>query len=236
MSLNFLKTLNMNCKTIFVSGIDTDTGKTIATGLIALYFKKLGYKVITQKIVQTGCNKISEDIIKHREIMDEKLNDFDLQSITCPYIFNFPASPHLSSKLENKEINPNKILKATKELEKHFDYVIIEGIGGLCVPLNKNIILIDYIVANKYPLILVTSGKLGSINHTLLNLEAIKKRKIKLKAIIYNNYFSSDEIINSDSKSFLKKLIKKDFPDSQFIEIGNISNWSECKCFDNFEI
>jgi len=236
MSLNFLKTLNMNCKTIFVSGIDTDTGKTIATGLIALYFKKLGYKVITQKIVQTGCNKISEDIIKHREIMDEKLNDFDLQSITCPYIFNFPASPHLSSKLENKEINPNKILKATKELEKHFDYVIIEGIGGLCVPLNKNIILIDYIVANKYPLILVTSGKLGSINHTLLSLEAIKKRKIKLKAIIYNNYFSSDEIINSDSKSFLKKLIKKDFPDSQFIEIGNISNLSECKCFDNFEI
>ena len=168
--------------------------------------------------------------------MDEKLNDFDLQSITCPYIFNFPASPHLSSKLENKEINPNKILKATKELEKHFDYVIIEGVGGLCVPLNKNIILIDYIVANKYPLILVTSGKLGSINHTLLSLEAIKKRKIKLKAIIYNNYFSSDEIINSDSKSFLKKLIKKDFPDSQFIEIGNISNLSECKCFDNFEI
>jgi len=236
MSLNFLKTLNMNCKTIFVSGIDTDTGKTIATGLIALYFKKLGYKVITQKIVQTGCNKISEDIIKHREIMDEKLNDFDLQSITCPYIFNFPASPHLSSKLENKEINPNKILKATKELEKHFDYVIIEGVGGLCVPLNKNIILIDYIVANKYPLILVTSGKLGSINHTLLSLEAIKKRKIKLKAIIYNNYFSSDEIINSDSKSFLKKLIKKDFPDSQFIEIGNISNLSEFIGFDNFEI
>ena len=236
MSLNFLKTLNMKCKTIFISGIDTNTGKTIATGLVALYLKKLGYKVITQKIVQTSCNKISEDIIKHREIMNEKLNDFDLQSITCPYIFEFPASPHLSSKLENKEINPNKILKATKELEKHFDYLLIEGVGGLCVPLNKNIILIDYIVANKYPLILVTSGKLGSINHTLLSLEAIKKRKIKLKAIIYNNYFSSDEIINSDSKSFLKKFIKKDFPDSQFIEIGNISNWSECKCFDNFEI
>ncbi|OFX28056.1 MAG: dethiobiotin synthase [Bacteroidetes bacterium GWA2_32_17] len=226
----------MKCKTIFISGIDTNTGKTIATGLVALYLKKLGYKVITQKIVQTSCNKISEDIIKHREIMNEKLNDFDLQSITCPYIFEFPASPHLSSKLENKEINPNKILKATKELEKHFDYLLIEGVGGLCVPLNKNIILIDYIVANKYPLILITSGKLGSINHTLLSLEAIKKRKIKLKAIIYNNYFSSDEIINSDSKSFLKKFIKKDFPDSQFIEIGNISNWSECKCFDNFEI
>ena len=113
MSLNFLKTLNMKCKTIFISGIDTNTGKTIATGLVALYLKKLGYKVITQKIVQTSCNKISEDIIKHREIMNEKLNDFDLQSITCPYIFEFPASPHLSSKLENKEINPNKILNCT---------------------------------------------------------------------------------------------------------------------------
>lgn len=213
----------MKCKTIFISGIDTDTGKTIATGLIALYLKKQGYKVITQKIVQTGCNKLSEDILKHREIMGEKLNKFDLQGLTCPYVFKFSASPHLSAKLENIEINTDKILKATKELEKHFEYVLIEGVGGLFVPLNNNMYLIDYIVSNKYPLILITSGKLGSINHTILSLEAIKKRKIRLKAIIYNNFISKNKTINKDSKDYLKQYLITNFPKVQFIEIENIN-------------
>ena len=108
--------------------------------------------------------------------MSEELNEFDKNGLTCSYIFKFPASPHLSAKLENAEINSAKIFSATTELEKHFDYIILEGVGGLMVPLNENEILIDYISKNNYPLILLTSGKLGSINHTLLSLEAIKKR------------------------------------------------------------
>lgn len=214
----------MKCKTIFISGIDTNIGKTIAAGLIALNLKKQGYKVTTQKIVQTGCNNISEDIIKHREIMSEKLNDFDLQGITCPYVFKFPASPHFSSKLENKKINPGKILKATNKLKKYFDYVLIEGVGGLCVPLNNNLILIDYIAANKYPLVLVTSGKLGSINHTLLSLELIKNKKLQLKVVIYNNFSKSNKQINDNSKKFIKEYTNSIFPKVQFIEIGNINN------------
>lgn len=213
----------MKCKTIFISGIDTDIGKTIATGIIALYLKKQGYKVITQKIAQTGCNKVSDDIIKHREIMGENLNKYDIQGLTCPYIFKFPASPHLSAKLENKTINTDKILQSTNELEKHFEYVLLEGVGGLIVPLNNNEFLIDYIVRNKYPLIIVTSGKLGSINHTILSLEAINNRKIKLKAIIYNNFISKNKTINKDSKEYIKNYTILNFPKVQFIEIGNIN-------------
>lgn len=226
----------MPAKTIFISAIDTDAGKTIVTGLLALSLKNRGLNVITQKIAQTGCNNISDDILKHREIMGEELNKFDKNGITCPYIFKFPASPHLSAKVENTEINTEIISSATNELEKHFDFVILEGVGGLMVPLNLNEILIDYISKKQYPLILVTSGKLGSINHTFLSLEAIKHRNINLKALVYNNFISSNEIINSDSKEYLKNYLKKDFPNSPFIEIEKIFNWSDCTAFKSFNI
>jgi len=211
-------------------------GKTITTGLIALYFKKQGLKVITQKIVQTGCKKVSEDIIKHREIMGEDLNKFDLQGLTCPYIFKFPASPHLAAKLENKEINPEIIFNATKELEKHFNLILLEGVGGLQVPLNKHLTLIDYIAEKGYSLVLVTSGKLGSINHTLLSLEAIKNRNIELKAIVFNNYFSNNEVINTDIKDFFKKYLSVNFPKTQFFEIDDICKYSNDKKFLYFNI
>lgn len=226
----------MRAKTIFISAIDTDAGKTIVTGLLALSLKNRGLNIITQKIAQTGCNIISDDIIKHREIMSEELNEFDINGITCPYIFNFPASPHLSAKIENSEINTEIISSATNELEKHFDIVLLEGVGGLMVPLNTNELLTDYISIKQYPLILVTSGKLGSINHTLLSLEAIKNRNIELKALVYNNFISNDEIINSDSKEYLKNYFRKDFPYSQFIEIEKIFKWSECNAFNSFNI
>ncbi|MBI5542073.1 MAG: ATP-dependent dethiobiotin synthetase BioD [Bacteroidia bacterium] len=226
----------MSGKTIFISAIDTDAGKTIVTGLLALSLKNRGLNVITQKIAQTGCNNISDDILKHREIMGEELNEFDNIRLTCPYIFNFPASPHLSAKLENTEINTEEISSATNELEKHFDYILLEGVGGLMVPLNTNELLIDYISNKQYPLILVTSGKLGTINHTLLSLEAIRRRNIELKAIVYNNYINTDKIINSDTKEFFKNYLKKDFPDSQLIEIEKISKWTDCNAFNSFNI
>lgn len=226
----------MSAKTIFISAIDTDAGKTIVTGLLALSLKNRGFSVITQKIAQTGCNDISEDILKHREIMSEELNEFDKNGLTCPYIFKFPASPHLSAKLENTEINTKKIFLATYELEKHFDFVLLEGVGGLMVPLNTNELLIDYISNKQYPLILVTSGKLGSINHTLLSLEAIKCRNIELKALVYNNNISSDSIINSDSKEYLKNYLIKYSPQTQFIEIEKINKLSSCTVFNSFKI
>lgn len=93
-----------------------------------------------------------------------------------PEIFSYPASPHLASQLDNRPIDFDKIKRATEELSERYDSVLLEGAGGLMVPLTTELLTIDYIVQEKYPLIFVTSGKLGSINHTLLSLEAIQTR------------------------------------------------------------
>ena len=124
---------------IFITGIDTGVGKTIASGLLAKQIMKQGKSVITFKLVQTGCAGISEDIIKHREIMEMPLTAEDISSLTCPYVFTHPCSPHLAADIEEKNIDESLLVKTIAELEKKYDFIIIEGAGGLFVPLNKNI-------------------------------------------------------------------------------------------------
>lgn len=126
------------------------------------------------KFIQTGNVGHSEDIDLHRHIMGIPFTEEDKEGLTMPEIFSYPASPHLASQLDNRPIDFGKIKRATEELSERYDYVLLEGAGGLMVPLTTELLTIDYIAQENYPLIFVTSGKLGSINHTLLSLEAIQ--------------------------------------------------------------
>jgi dethiobiotin synthetase len=193
----------------FVSGIDTDIGKTIVTGLLAGSCIKKGIQTITQKIVQTGCTGLSEDILRHRQIMGIDLQAADVSGLTCPYVFPVPCSPHLAAKLEKRTIDCNVIRRATTLLLQHFDLVFLEGAGGLLVPLNEEETLIDYVAEEKYPLILVSSSRLGSINHTLSALALARSRNIIVTAIIYNRFEDNDPRIEDDSREIFSKYMKK---------------------------
>lgn len=208
---------------IFITGIDTDSGKSIVTGLIAKYLKNNEQTVITQKYVQTGCTNIAEDIITHRQLMGVDLLEEDILQITCSYLFKHPASPHLSAKMEDIQINSQLFTDATKILEKDYEYVLMEGAGGLMVPLNSQTLLIDYIQEQNYPVILVSSSKLGSINHTLLSLEILKNRKMNVIGVVYNQYPNLDKSIIEDSENIIKKHLKIYFPEAGFISIPKIN-------------
>ncbi len=196
-------------KVYCISGIDTDVGKTIATGLLSKSCLEHGIKTITQKIVQTGCTGLSEDIIRHRQIMEIDLQAVDYAGVTCPYVFPVPCSPHLAAQLENQTINCDVIRKTTATLQTQFDLVLFEGVGGLFVPLNEEDTLIDYLAAEKYPLILVSSSRLGSINHTLSALALARSRDIEVTAIIYNRFEGTDPRIEEDSKQIFARYMKK---------------------------
>jgi len=101
--------------------------------------------------------------------------------------------------------------------------VLLEGAGGLMVPLTTEVLSIDYIEREQLPVILVSSGRLGSINHTLLSLEALQRRQINLYALAYNlNDESQDEIISKDTAAYLKAYLQKHFPDALWIDIPKI--------------
>lgn len=203
----------------FISGIDTDAGKSIATGIIARTLYRQGVKVITQKFIQTGCRGISEDILKHREIMGIAPQDVDRDGITCPYVMTYPASPHLAAEIDRISIDTNKICRATEKLASLYDVVLLEGAGGLYVPVSRDYMTIDYIQEKGYPLILVTSSKLGSINHSLMSLELCRIRGIDLQYVVYNDFPNDSEWIKNDSITIIRQYLDRHFPTCQLLEL-----------------
>lgn len=211
----------MENKVYFISGIDTNIGKSYATGYLAREWNAKGIKTITQKMIQTGNSLVSEDIKLHRHIMGCGWLPEDDERLTMPEVFTYPCSPHLASEIDKRAINFNKIKHATQQLSERFDAVLLEGAGGLMVPLTRKHLTIDYIQDNQYPLIFVVSGRLGSINHILLSLEAVQKRNIQLHTLIYNLYEDrdGDPIIREDTKTFIYQYIRNFFPETKIMEL-----------------
>ena len=205
----------------FVSGIDTDIGKTVATGVLAKQLLQQGKSVITQKPVQTGCQNIADDIAVHRKIMGIPMQEADKQRLTMPEIFSYPASPHLAARLGGRALDLDKIRTTTQELATQYEIVLVEGAGGLMVPLTENLLTIDYIQQQDYPVILVTSGRLGSINHTLLSFVALKQYGISLHSLIFNHiHDSKDETVAGDTLEYLKGRLKDEFPEAKWQELA----------------
>ncbi|MEJ2898611.1 dethiobiotin synthase [Acinetobacter sp. NS-4] len=214
----------MTADVYFISGIDTGIGKTYTTGYLAKLWNRQGKKTITQKLVQTGNTDISEDIEQHREIMKMGWFPEDETKLTMPEIFTYPASPHLATKIDGREIDFQKIADATQQLANKYEVVLLEGAGGLMVPLTTTLLTIDYVAEKKFPVILVSSGRLGSINHTLLSLEALKSRGLELFALAYNlNDESQDALISKDTSEYLKAYLAKHFPKAHWIDIPVLS-------------
>ncbi len=210
----------MNDNILFVSGIDTDAGKSYATGYIAREWNKQGRRTITQKFIQTGNRDISEDIETHRRIMGCGLLDVDRQRLTMPEIFTYPCSPHLASEIDKRPIDFTKIEAAADRLAQAYDTVLVEGAGGLMVPLTRTLLTIDYVAAKGWPMVFVTSGKLGSISHTLLSLEAIRRRGIRLHTVAYNMYpEGTDSVIGRDTLAYIRDLLARDFPETEFVTV-----------------
>ena len=211
----------MKQNVFFVSGIDTDIGKSYATAYLAHLWNKQGCRTITQKFIQTGNPEgYSEDIELHRRLMGMEYLPEDEQGLTKPEIFSYPASPHLASRIDNRTIDFDKIKHATEVLSERYDTVLVEGAGGLMVPLTEDNLTIDYVQESGYPLVFVTSGRLGSINHTLLSFEAIRSRGIQLDTVLYNLYPTvEDTTIQEDTMQYIHRYLDKYFPKSKFVVV-----------------
>lgn len=214
----------MESKIYFISGIDTDAGKSYCTAWLAHELARSGQRVITQKFIQTGNTGHSEDIDLHRRLTGTGYLPEDREGLTMPEIFSYPCSPHLAARIDHRPIDFAKIERATLELARRYDTVLVEGAGGLMVPLTEDYLTIDYIAEKRYPLVFVTSGKLGSINHTLLSLEAIARRGIVLDTVLYNLYpTEEDKTIQEDTMRFIRNYLSKHFPEAKFMTVPMMS-------------
>lgn len=197
------------CNVIFVTGIDTGIGKSVACGMLARFLLQRGETVITQKLAQTGCRGMSGDIRTHRRLMGIGLTPEDRAGDTCPYVFRFAASPHLAAAREDVRIDLRRITAATRRLACLYDHVLLEGVGGVDVPLRENVSTLDYLETSGYPVIVVSSSRLGSINHTMLTLRAVRARGLTVRGIVYNRVRGENRIIAKDTRRVLRQALAR---------------------------
>ncbi len=207
---------------LFVTGIDTSIGKTMATGLIARALMDTGESVTTMKVVQTGCPEFSEDIDEHRKIMQIPRTPEDEQGITCPYCFPLPASPHLAARQEGESIQIDRIIDCVNELHQRYDHLVIEGAGGLRVPINETTTMLDLLSELDCPIILVSSPRLGSINHTFMAIESIRSHRLDLRAILYNRHQRALPEIEEDSRLLFEQQMARNGFTPHVIDIPEI--------------
>jgi dethiobiotin synthetase len=207
----------------FVSGIHTDAGKSYCTGWYAKKLMDEGKRVITQKFIQTGNVGMSEDIEVHRKIMGTGYLPEDLNHVTAPIIFTHPCSPQLAARLDGKEIDLSVVDRVADELDSKFDVVLIEGAGGLMVPITDEFMTIDYVATRHLPLIMVVNSTLGSINHAVLSFEAIKARGIEMPLVLYNTHFDTDPLIADDTFHFIERYLQREFPTTELVKVPSLS-------------
>ena len=201
-------------KMYFVAGIDTDVGKTVASALMARSLMSRQIDAITLKLVQTGCTNRSEDIETHRRLCWNRRFYEDELGLTSPQIFKYPSSPELSARLEGKTVDLQRIDNCIEYVTNHHALTLVECAGGLCVPLTEDLLTIDFIAARKRPVVLVTSTRLGSINHTILSLEALKARQIPLAGVVCNLHPAVDEVMKDDTIATIRRrLARLGFPE-----------------------
>ena len=182
-------------RTYFISGTDTNVGKTIVSAVLATKLEAHYFKPI-----QCGLNKMN---LKDSEVVKSLSNKAKI--LNELYFLKKPLSPFVAAKQEKKKIDVNKILQFVKNFKTK--KLVIEGAGGLNVPINSNYLMSDLCQKLNTPLILVSRTKLGTINHTLMSLEVIKKKKINLLGIIF---FGKKELETIETiKFFGKKILKK---------------------------
>ncbi len=207
--------------TFFISGIDTDAGKSYATGFLARRWAAEGRRVVTMKLIQTGCpeGEMSEDILTHRRLMGIPLLPEDRDGTTCPIRLPYPASPDLAARMAGVTIDFQAIARSIDTLSARYDTLLIEGAGGLMTPIEGAFTMLDWASQAGFPMIFVTNPRLGSISQTLLGLEACRYRWLRVAMLVYNRYGESAPEITDDTRAYLKRRLPRLAPGCKLEEM-----------------
>jgi len=176
-------------KGFFITGTDTDIGKTFVSRLLVNHFS-CSRKVTYMKPVQTGCEFDKDGTVKVPDL-DYVLPDKTMMSSTLdnhvPYRFKPACSPHLAATLDSQLISLEHIRQCFLPVSSPVDLTIVEGAGGVLAPLSETTFMVDLMVHLQLPVILVTSPHLGTLNHTFLSIKALHHSGVVLAGIVLNN-------------------------------------------------
>lgn len=182
-------------KGIFITGTDTDVGKTTVACALVKTLRARGLRVGVFKPVATGDRRDARLLWKAAG----KIQDFEMVN---PVFLKKPLAPWVA----NGNVNLRKIFQAWRKVKSDFPFTVIEGAGGALVPIRKNFWMVDLIRKIGLPTLIVARAGLGTINHTLLTVDALKRRRLKILGIILNRY-TGENLAERTNPRALRRLL-----------------------------
>jgi dethiobiotin synthetase len=194
-------------KGIFITGTDTGVGKTFfACGLAAL-LKESGYKVGVMKPAETGCEQGEGKLVPQDALALKAASGCELPLETvCPYQFREPLAPGVAAERERGRIDIDRLMRVYGEISAAHDVTIVEGAGGLMVPLLPSFTYADFARVLKLPLIVVAANKLGMINHLVLTLEHASCQGLRVLGYVLNQIESKRSMAAETNREALVSL------------------------------
>ena len=168
---------------IFVTGTDTEIGKTAITAGLAAVLKKRGIDAGVMKPISAG-GRADAELLRRAARSNESLD------IINPIYLRDPLSPNIAAAREERVLDLAPVFDAFNQLSKIHDYLLVEGVGGLLVPIADDFLVADLAARFDFPLLIVARAALGTINHTLLTIEAARARGLQVNSVIYNTLSS----------------------------------------------
>ncbi|SFH56592.1 dethiobiotin synthase [Tindallia magadiensis] len=199
-------------KGIFVLGTDTEVGKTFVSAGATYMLNKDGHRVCFFKPVQSGGiyenGALGSGDVQFVRKVAQIEESYERMNTYC---FEASVSPHLASEIEKKEIETEKLIHHYQNLVEKYDYVVVEGAGGVVVPIKRNEYYIHHLIKDlRIPVLLVTRANVGTINHTMLTLEFLKSKGIEIKGIVVNAYqgtfYEEDNVKVISAMSGIEKI------------------------------
>ncbi len=176
-------------KGLFITATDTGVGKTLIAGAIARLLTDQGVRVGVFKPIATGCQCGPHGLVStDAEFLSMCADNTDLLTIINPISYEIPAAPIVCEIREDRQVDFEAIASIYRSMCERMDIVVVEGIGGVRVPLSKGIDLLDLMKQFALPVVVVARPNLGTINHTLLTVDAVQSAGLHVAGLVINGY------------------------------------------------
>lgn len=207
---------------LFVTGTGTEVGKTVVAATIARTLAGEGTKVAVFKPAVTG---LDEGVETDHELLRRASGSDQADEEIAPYRYGPPASPHLAAALAGEEIDPERLRQAAALAAASAEAIVCEGVGGLLVPLSPGYLLRDLAADLGYPLVVVASPGLGTINHTLLTVEAARAAGLEVAAIVLNPWPEDPTEIERSNRETIADLAGAPILTLPTIDLADPAGW-----------
>lgn len=222
-------------KGFFITGTDTGVGKTVISGAVICLLRSLGFHTGVMKPVESGCDLIGDALVPHDgTFLRQIAHAEDQMSDITPSVFQSPLAPMMAAEIENKDVDIIQIKRAFARMSDKYGTLVVEGIGGLMVPLTKDYYALDLARDFGLPLIVTARPGLGTINHTILTVDTALREGLKVAGVVIN-YASPavNDLAEQTNLTLLPRILQVpiagvfpylEHPDEESITRASLSN------------